>query len=136
MRIFKVVSVIAFTIYASFGSIASAQDTQESLKIYFPTGVSSIPADQAAVMDQAARLFRDGNPIVMIVSGVADTVGSPDKNLKLSLMRAQAVAEGLTERGIPAQRLQVLGRGNSELEVDTEDDVANDENRVAEITWR
>ena len=47
-------------------------------------------------LDQAARLFRDGNPFVMIVAGVADTVGSPDRNLQLSLDRAEAVAQGLT----------------------------------------
>ena len=39
-------------------------------------------------------------------------------------------------RGIPVGRLQVVGRGNSELEVDTADDVAERENRIAEITWR
>ena len=46
------------------------------------------------------------------------------------------MARGLTDRGIPVGRLQVLGRGNSELEVDTAADVAEPENRVAEITWR
>lgn len=118
---------------------ASAQDAeapQESLKIFFETGSSRIDRDQSAVIDQAARLFREGDPLVMIVSGVADTVGDPAKNLDLSLKRAQAVVTGLTERGIPAARLQVLGRGTSELEVETDPGVAEDQNRVAEITWR
>ena len=115
---------------------ASAQDAPESLKIFFPTGSATVAADQSATLDQAARLFRDGNPIVMIVAGVADTTGSADRNLQLSLDRADAVAEGLTERGIPAERLQVLGRGNSELAVKTGSDVAEPGNRIAEITWR
>lgn len=118
---------------------ASAQDTaapQESLKVFFVTGSSEIATDQQDVLDQAARLFREGDPLVMIVSGVADTVGDPAKNLNLSLRRAQTVAEGLVNRGIPAARLQVLGRGNSELEVETQTGVAEDDNRIAEITWR
>ena len=115
---------------------ATAQEAPESLKVYFDSGSASIGADQSATLDQAARLFRDGNPIVMIVAGVADTVGSPDFNLALSVERAESVVQGLTDRGIPVGRLQVIGRGNSELEVDTADDVAESENRIAEITWR
>ena len=115
---------------------AMAQEAPESLKVYFETGSANIGADQAQTLDQAARLFRDGNPIVMIVSGVADTVGPPDVNLALSVERAEAVVQGLTDRGIPVGQLQVIGRGNSELEVDTEADVAEPENRIAEITWR
>ncbi|HEU0222076.1 MAG TPA: OmpA family protein [Paracoccaceae bacterium] len=114
----------------------AAQEAPESLKIYFETGSAAVAADQAATLDQAARLFRDGNPIVMIVAGVADTVGPDEMNLALSVRRAEAVAAGLADRGIPAARLQVLGRGNSELEVQTGDNVAEPENRVVEITWR
>ncbi len=121
---------------AGLASAAVAQDAPESLKVYFATGSATIAADQDKTLDEAARLFRDGSPIVMIVAGVADTVGSPDRNLQLSLARASAVAEGLSDRGIPARRLQVLGRGNSELAVETADDVAEPGNRIAEITWR
>ncbi len=114
----------------------SAQEAPESLKVYFDTGSAAIGADQSDTLDQAARLFRDGNPIVMIVAGVADTTGSPERNLELSLKRADSVARGLSERGIPANHLQVLGRGNSELAVDTAVGVSEPGNRIAEITWR
>lgn len=108
----------------------------DSLKVHFDTGSAQIAPAQEATLDQAARLFRDGNPFVMIVAGVADTVGSPAANLRLSLARAEAVASGLAARGIPSSRLQVLGRGNSELEVETGANVAEPQNRIAEITWR
>ncbi len=121
---------------APAAAAATGQEAPESLKVYFDTGSAAIGTDQRQVLDQAARLFRDGNPIVMIVAGGADTVGSPDINLQLSLDRAELVARGLTDRGIPAERLQVLGRGNSELPVQTADGVAEPDNRVAEITWR
>lgn len=126
------------SVACAFGlaSAAAAQEAPESLKVYFDTGSARVGADQASTLDQAARLFREGNPIVMIVAGGTDTVGSPDYNLTLSLERAASVARGLSERGIPTERLQVLGRGVSELEVETATDVAERENRVAEITWR
>ena len=115
---------------------ASAQEAPESLKIYFPIGSAAVGTDQRDTLDQAARLFREGDPIVMIVAGGADTLGPPDTNLDLSLRRAAAVADGLAARGIPVDRLQVLGRGNSELPVETQDGVAERENRYVEISWR
>jgi outer membrane protein OmpA-like peptidoglycan-associated protein len=111
-------------------------EEQDSLKVYFESGSDAVGEDQRATLDQAARLFRDGSPIVMIVAGGADTVGAPDSNLDLSVRRAQAVVDGLVARGIPADRLQLLGRGNSELAVETPTGVDSRENRIVEITWR
>ncbi len=108
----------------------------DSLKLYFRTGSARVDTDQEATLDQAARLFREGSPLVMIVTGGADTVGEAYGNLNLSLDRAQAVVDGLVNRGVPAERLQILGRGVSELAVETGAGVDNRENRVAEITWR
>lgn len=106
------------------------------LKVYFASGSASISADQAATLDRAVRTFREGDPFVMIVAGSADKVGDPTLNLGLSLQRATAVATALTNRGIPIERLQVLGRGTSELQVATADGIAEEENRVVEISWR
>ena len=119
-----------------WASAATAQEAPESLKIYFPLGGASVSADQRDTLDQAARLFRDGDPIVMIVAGGADTIGEPDRNLELSVARAEAVIDGLVARGIPADRLQVVGRGTTELPVETRDGVAEPQNRYVEITWR
>ena len=125
------------TISGSDAGVSKQQTaTPDALKIRFRTGVSTIDADQFAVLDEAARLFRDGSPLVMIVAGSADTVGSADLNLQLSIRRAQSVAFALADRGIPIERLQVLGRGNSELEVNTANDTPNAENRSVSITWR
>ncbi|MEI4488590.1 OmpA family protein [Frigidibacter sp. MR17.14] len=114
---------------------AEAQEV-EPLSIYFGTGSSSISTEGTLVLDEAARLFRAGDPIVMIVAGGADTIGDPRSNLELSIRRAQKVADGLVARGIPVERLQVLGRGQSDLAVTTDTNVDNAQNRVVEISWR
>lgn len=130
-------ALAAATVLATaFAAPAAAQDDADSLKVYFASGSASIASDQSGTLDQAARLFREGSPFVMILSGGADTVGAAERNLDLSLSRARAVADALVARGIPVARLQVLGRGNSELEVATDPGIANRENRVVEITWR
>lgn len=120
---------------ANAGTSATTAENQW-LKIHFRSGSAAIAADQVSMLDQAARTFREGDPFVMIVAGGADTVGSADNNLALSLARATAVADALTARGIPVDRLQVLGRGNSELKVKTPDGVPESQNRVVEISWR
>ena len=106
------------------------------LKVYFSSGSASIAPDQLATLDRAVRTFREGDPFVMVVAGGADRVGDPSKNLELSLRRASVVANALTNRGIPIDRLQVLGRGTSELEVVTGEGIPEEENRVVEISWR
>lgn len=126
--------ILAFA--AMMPTLAFAQAEQEPLAIAFPLGTATVPAPGMATLDEAARLFRAGNPIVMIVTGGADTTGDPARNLELSVARAQNVAAGLVARGIPADRLQVLGRGTTELPVQTEGGVAEEENRVVEISWR
>ena len=80
----------------------------ESVVLHFDLGSVAIRAQDEALLDQASRLYRDGNPIVMIVTGSADTVGQPDVNLALSQQRADAVLRGLTARGTdrPLQRWQ------------------------------
>lgn len=144
LKFFAVVAVTAIS-FAGVSAVA-AQDAEaaapveapadESLKIYFDSGSARVQGDQQATLDEAARLFRDGSPIVMIVAGGADTVGDPDSNLDLSVRRAQVVLDGLVARGIPAERLQLLARGNSELAVETPAGVESRENRRVEISWR
>ncbi len=88
------------------------------------------------MLDQASRLYRDGNPILMIVAGSTDTLGAPELNLLLSQQRASTVLRGLIARGIPAERFQVVAKGETDLTVATPDDVSEERNRRVEITWR
>ncbi|WP_428374493.1 OmpA family protein [Lichenicoccus sp.] len=108
----------------------------DSLDFYFAPGSSTIRGEDVALLDKASRLYRDGKPIVMIVAGSSDTVGSPDSNLKLSQARANSVLQGLVARGIPPERFQVLAKGVSDLPVQTDSGVANPDNRRVDLTWR
>jgi len=117
---------------------AQAQDAQakqpDSLVLYFASGRATIRPQDEALLDKAARLYRDGQPIVMIVSGATDSVGSATQNLQLSALRANAVVHGLESRGIPAEHLQLVAKGESEPAVQA--NAADERNRRVEITWR
>ena len=104
------------------------------LVIHFGSGSSTILPKDGEVLDQASRAFNAGKPQVMIVTGCADRVGSPARNLSLSQRRATAVLKALVDRGLPVDRFQVLAKGETDLAVPTEEGVAEAENRRVEIT--
>jgi outer membrane protein OmpA-like peptidoglycan-associated protein len=119
------------------GALAQAPaKAPDSLVLYFDSGSTAVGKEGQATLDQASRLYRDGKPIVMVVSGGADAVGSPAANLRLSQQRADAVLRGLIARGIPAERFQVLAKGETEPAVPATKGVAEPRNRRVEITWR
>lgn len=113
-----------------------APSAPKSLVLYFEPGSATIRPQDISLLDQASRLYRAGNPLVMIVTGGADTTGSAAVNLRLSQIRADNVLQGLVSRGIPIERFQVLAKGQTDLVVPTAPDVSEERNRRVEITWR
>lgn len=105
------------------------------LVVLFDSGSSAVRIKQRSVLDAASRAFNEGKPIVMILTGSSDRVGSAQTNLLLSQRRAAAVLKGLLDRGIPADRFQVLAKGETELPVATQAGVAEEQNRRVEISW-
>jgi outer membrane protein OmpA-like peptidoglycan-associated protein len=112
-----------------------APSAPSSLVLYFDPGSATIRQQDTALLDQASRLYRAGKPIVMIVTGSADTTGSAAVNLQLSERRANNVLQGLVSRGIPVERFQVIAKGQTDPAVSTNPDVAEERNRRVEITW-
>jgi outer membrane protein OmpA-like peptidoglycan-associated protein len=115
---------------------AAAAAAPAPLVVYFDMGSSTIRSADNVVLDHASRAFNEGKPIVMILTGTADRTGDAAVNLDLSQRRAAAVLRGLIARGIPADRFQILAKGETELPVATNLGVAEAQNRRVEITWR
>jgi outer membrane protein OmpA-like peptidoglycan-associated protein len=115
---------------------AEAAAAPAPLVLYFDLGSAAIRNEDKAVLDHASRAFNEGKPIVMILTGTADRTGDAALNLEISQLRAAAVLKGLIARGIPADRFQVLAKGETELPVPTNPGVAEAQNRRVEITWR
>lgn len=136
--------------FVCIGSAASAQPANQapepsaeaekaapaSLNIYFQSGSSVLRPEDQATLDKASRTYNQGRPIVMILTGTSDSAGSPAVNLLLSQKRATAVLNGLLNRGIPAERFQIVAKGETELPVPTSRGTPEAKNRRVEITWR
>lgn len=105
----------------------------EPLVVDFRSGSAVLSPKAGATLDHAARLFRAGNPVVMVVAGYSDATGKPYNNLILSAARANTVRTGLVSRGIPANRLQMQAFGESDPANSTNPDAGA--NRRVLISW-
>ncbi len=118
------------------GGAAQGAEPVGKLVLLFDVGATTLNARNLAILDQASRLYRDGQPIIMTVSGSTDAVGQPTDNLLLSQRRATAVVRGMLARGIPAERTQILAKGETNPAVPGQRGVPEPQNRRVEITWR
>ena len=81
-------------------------------KVYFKTGSAKIEPKSFKLLDAvASTILEHPEAEVTEVQGHTDMRGARKMNLKLSDKRAKSVAEYLTKKGVPAERLQGTGYG-------------------------
>jgi outer membrane protein OmpA-like peptidoglycan-associated protein len=100
----------------------------------FATGRADLNPSLRPVLDQFAQGL-DGTVHVRIV-GHTDSTGNDAINDPLSLARARTVQGYLEDRGLPASRLEVAGRGSREPVADNGSDAGRAKNRRVEIFLR
>jgi outer membrane protein OmpA-like peptidoglycan-associated protein len=83
-----------------------------SNRVYFDDGSDVLRAVSTPQLDALAATFKElpGNPRLR-VEGYSDDAGKPDQSVDVSYRRARAVVEYLKRQGIPADRLEYVGRG-------------------------
>ena len=106
-----------------------------SLIILFDSNSSRIRDQDKAILDRASRAYNEGKPIVMTLAGNSDLTGNAKANLLLSQRRAEAVLRGLLDRGIPANRFQLVAKGQTEPPVPTPEGTKEAANRRVSISW-
>src|SRR5262245_52802028 len=107
-----------------FGAALAAQPPRPvSFLLYFLEGKDALtPESQPVVQQIFAEIARRPAPEIVII-GHTDRVGTVAANDALSLKRAQRMKDDLVKLGIPADQIQVAGRGEREPLIPTEDEV-------------
>lgn len=105
----------------------------EPFIVYFAFDKSDLDADAHQTIDDAVATAQREGIIEFSVTGHADRAGPEDYNVRLSLRRANAVADALASRGILPQNISVAGRGEADNAVPTADGVPEAANRRVEI---
>lgn len=82
--------------------------------IEFESGTATPTVATEAVIDEIAATLTEFPEVDIVITGHTDARGDDGANQALSEARAQAVVDGLVERGIDADRLTAIGKGEAE----------------------
>lgn len=120
-----------------FGSAISALPSRPAtFMLYFLEAKDELtPESEGEVTRVFAELKSRPDPEIWVI-GHTDAVGTPQYNDQLSLQRAEHVRDELVSRGIPADSIEVSGRGKREPLVPTSAGISEPKNRRVEISVR
>jgi outer membrane protein OmpA-like peptidoglycan-associated protein len=102
--------------------------------VFFGFNKSNLTREARNIVHDAAMTAMHDGFVSILVSGHTDTSGSAKYNQRLSTQRADAVRKALVTEGIPAQGISSVGKGETELKVQTGDNVKEPQNRRTEIS--
>lgn len=121
--------------------VTRTQDNQLKVNIpndvSFATGSAAIKPELRSVLETFANgLSKDSNGMHVRIVGHTDSTGSDTVNNPLSKERAESVKDFLTDRGVPASRVDTAGRGEREPIASNETAEGRAKNRRVEIFLR
>lgn len=104
--------------------------------LYFEPGGTGLDQASATIIPEilAAIILRESLDIG--IHGHSDRTGEADKNLDLSLQRANTVEDLLILNGVPEESLEVNSHGEGNPLIPTADGVAEPRNRRVEVIVR
>ena len=103
--------------------------------VFFDWDKSNLGSGALSVLDSVAAEVAKNPPASVNVIGHADTSGPQDYNARLAMKRANTVRDALVERGVSADIIMVDAKGETELLVQTPDNVREPANRRVNISF-
>jgi OOP family OmpA-OmpF porin len=113
---------------------APAQAAANLFTVYFDFDSWTLKAEQLKVLDDVIASARSGGQTNIVIVGHTDTSGPSDYNQKLSVKRANVVVEALVQMGARRAALHASGVGETDLAVETGDNVKEAKNRRTVVT--
>lgn len=77
--------------------------------IYFDKSVYQLTAVTCKQLDEVARLLKQKKDYILKVSGHSDNKGTEAANMRLSILRAEAVKKYLVSAGVENYRIKAVG---------------------------
>lgn len=105
---------------------------------HFETGKTEPIIDPAAdeTINNLCKAMAADNKIRVVITGHTDNVGNPKSNMKYGLRRAEALKAVLVKRGVPADRIETISKGQEEPLVPNDTEEHRRMNRRAVITLK
>ncbi len=103
--------------------------------VLFDTGSANLKPGAMQTLDRLAAYMQSSPQTRLIIEGHTDSTGSVATNEELSQRRADAVATALIERGVSAQNLHAVGKGESAPVATNGTAAGRQQNRRVEIVF-
>jgi OmpA-OmpF porin, OOP family len=101
--------------------------------INFDTGKATIKPESEGSVNQIAALLKGVPALKVSIEGHTDNIGTAESNLKLSEDRAKAVMAAVVAKGIAADRMSAVGRGQDAPVADNRKEEGRALNRRVEV---
>lgn len=113
------------------------EDVRETLYVQFETGKAEVRQGSYGDLEKIANLMQQYPESELVLEGHTDSAGAAELNQRLSKERAGAVKRVLVERfGIAADRVETVGKGESEPVADNDKAEGRARNRRVETVLR
>jgi len=103
--------------------------------VLFDTGGDTLKPGADELVSRLSQFLQNHPDIKVRIEGHTDSIGSDSYNEALSQRRAEAVASALQSRGVPAMRIQAVGRGKSAPVAGNDTSAGRQQNRRVEIIF-
>lgn len=104
--------------------------------LYFEHNKAVLTPESKRLLPEILKAVRDRYPAELSVVGHTDTVGSPQKNYQLGLLRANSLIAQLALAGIKPALVEIASHGEANLLIKTPDNTPEPRNRRIEVTIR
>ena len=134
MRALKYIGAVVATV--ALCSCASGPSSPGDYAVFFGNDKADINAEASKTIRQAADSFKTGNYTSVAVIGHTDTTGPRSYNMDLSKRRADATRAELVRDGVPIDKIVSTGFGEVGNYIQTQNKVAEGQNRRVVIDLR
>ena len=120
-----------------FAQALAAQPPEPiSFTLYFEEGSTVVLPESRNILKALFVEVAKRQAVEVQVTGHTDTVGRETENDSLSVERAEAIKDMLVEKGLQANFVRAVGRGERELLILTPDNFREPKNRRVEVIVR
>lgn len=122
--------------------IRVVRSSQDELRVVLPaeisfaSGSASLTSGARSALDKIANTLASYPNSVVFIDGHTDNVGTAESNMRLSIHRAENVADYLSGRGVNGSRLVARGFGETEPQASNATASGRAENRRVELRIR
>ncbi len=102
-------------------------------RIHFDFDKYNIRREYIPILNEVVKTLKENEFVKVRIEGFTDVIGSKEYNDKLALKRAEAVKKYLVSKGIPEEKIEIVGFGKERFIASNKDKIGRLTNRRVEF---